>query len=643
MKKTLLALCLILAAVLFVGARTEWFDTLIVSGGYGSTGATITAGGAISTNGAIASDSTVTGSQLVSTVITGTAPITTPSTTKVTNLNADLLDGSEASAFMPAFGSQTAKSFYAAPNAIDGVPLFRAVAVSDIPTLNQNTTGSAAKWTTARTLAGNSVDGSANVAFPNKFVVQGTADAGLTGAQFLGALGTGIVKNTITTGVLSIAAVADFPTLNQDTTGTAANATMAAEAVKLDTARAINGTAFDGTAPITIGDNTANDITAPGSMYPVWVAAAGNSPTKISTTKLSFIPSTGILSATGFAGAVTGNVTGNVTGSSGSCTGLAATATALATSRAINGVGFNGTGPITVPVNNTNDTTLNASVYPLWTRQAGGNYIASVTTDDLYFNPFTGMLTVTGLTGPLTGTASNASQLLSKTWAAPAAIGTGTPAAITGTALAGTSLAITDYVGFNDTDYNTLIGYMTGDKIAVGAQFNTFVGYKAGEQATGTNAADSNTGVGYYALREITTGDSNVAVGNGAIDENTTGSYNIAIGSGAGHQNWTGNKNVVIGYKAMEMPTNNDNSTAVGTQALADNVGGDGNTVFGYYAGHYEIGANSFYVNNVDQTSTANDKAYSLLYGTFAGAAGSLVGQTLKVNGAFSATSIDGP
>lgn len=79
------------------------------------------------------------------------------------------------------------------------------------PTFNQNTSGSAAKWTTARNLAGNSVDGSGNVAFANKFVVQGTTDAGLTGAQFLGALGTGIVLNTTTTGVLSIAANTDLP------------------------------------------------------------------------------------------------------------------------------------------------------------------------------------------------------------------------------------------------------------------------------------------------------------------------------------------------------------------------------------------------------------------------------------------------
>lgn len=81
------------------------------------------------------------------------------------------------------------------------------------------------KWTTARLLAGNSVDGSANVAFPNKFLVQGTADSGLSGAQFMGALGTGIVKNTTTTGVQSIAVAGDFPTLNQNTTGNAATVT----------------------------------------------------------------------------------------------------------------------------------------------------------------------------------------------------------------------------------------------------------------------------------------------------------------------------------------------------------------------------------------------------------------------------------
>lgn len=86
-------------------------------------------------------------------------------------------------------------------------------ASNTFPTFNQNTTGSAAKWTAARLLAGNAADGSGDVSFANKFIAQGTSDSGLSGAQFLGALGTGLVKNTTSTGVLSIAVASDIAAL----------------------------------------------------------------------------------------------------------------------------------------------------------------------------------------------------------------------------------------------------------------------------------------------------------------------------------------------------------------------------------------------------------------------------------------------
>jgi hypothetical protein len=56
------------------------------------------------------------------------------------------------------------------------------------------------------------------------------------------ALITGILKSTTTTGALSIAVAADFPTLNQSTTGSAAT---------LTTPRAIYGNNFDGSAALT--------------------------------------------------------------------------------------------------------------------------------------------------------------------------------------------------------------------------------------------------------------------------------------------------------------------------------------------------------------------------------------------------------
>lgn len=66
--------------------------------------------------------------------------------------------------------SITAKFFFAAPNGAAGSPTFRAIVASDIPTLNQNTTGSAATLTTGRTIQTNlastsaaTFDGSANI------------------------------------------------------------------------------------------------------------------------------------------------------------------------------------------------------------------------------------------------------------------------------------------------------------------------------------------------------------------------------------------------------------------------------------------------------------------------------------------------
>lgn len=194
-----------------------------------------------------------------------------------------------------------------------GTPTSGDLSNCTFPTFNQNTTGSAAKWTTARNLAGNSVDGSANVAFANKFIVQGTTDAGLSAAQFLGALGTGIVKNTTTTGVLSIAVAGDFPTLNQNTTGSAAT---------LTTPRTIGGVSFDGSANITVASATggftvsggalalgANDLTMTGSL-----GATGARLTKGWFTDLQ-VTNTITGSVSGNAGTVTtnANLTGHVT------------------------------------------------------------------------------------------------------------------------------------------------------------------------------------------------------------------------------------------------------------------------------------------------------------------------------------------
>ncbi len=148
------------------------------------------------------------------------------------------------------------------------------------------------------------------------------------------------------------------------TTGNAATATA------LETARNIGGVSFNGTANIDLpGVNSAGNQNTSGTAaiattvtvadessdttcFPLFSTAATGDLAPKSGSNLTFNSSSGILTATGFAGALTGNVTGNVSGSSGSCTGNSATATSaatLTTARNIGGVSFNGSANINLP------------------------------------------------------------------------------------------------------------------------------------------------------------------------------------------------------------------------------------------------------------------------------------------------------
>jgi hypothetical protein len=85
------------------------------------------------------------------------------------------------------YASKTANYVLAAPNGSAGAPTFRTIVAADIPTLNQNTTGSAATLTTARNINGVSFNGSADITV--------TAAAGtLTGTE----LNSTVVTSSLT-------------------------------------------------------------------------------------------------------------------------------------------------------------------------------------------------------------------------------------------------------------------------------------------------------------------------------------------------------------------------------------------------------------------------------------------------------------
>lgn len=130
-----------------------------------------------------------------------------------------------------------------------------------------------------------------------------------------------------------------------------------------------------------------NDLNNTATVFPTFATITpGNNGLRTSNTKLSFVPSTGILTALGFSGPLTGNVTGTAT--------QAIDATNAANTEI------------------TNDFTTNGLHYPTFVAGISGNLPQKTSSTNLTFNPSTGILTAAGFSGNLAGnstTATNAS------------------------------------------------------------------------------------------------------------------------------------------------------------------------------------------------------------------------------------------
>ena len=106
------------------------------------------------------------------------------------------------------------------------------------------------------------------------------ATSGTDYAPGTSALATGILKSTTTTGALSIAVAADFPTLNQNTTGTASNVTGIVAIANGGT----NSTATPTSGGVGYGTGTAYGYTAAGTSGQVLKSNGSSAPTWASYT-----------------------------------------------------------------------------------------------------------------------------------------------------------------------------------------------------------------------------------------------------------------------------------------------------------------------------------------------------------------------
>ena len=228
----------------------------------------LTAGTGINTSGTYPSftitnsapDQTVALTQGGTTTITGTYPNFTISSadqfqgtvTSVTGTSPVASSGGATPAISLAasygdtqnpYASKTANYFLAAPNGSAGVPTFRAIVAADIPTLNQNTTGTASNVT-------------GTVAIANGGTGQTTATAAFD------ALAPSQTSNS-----------GKYLTTNGSTTSW---------------------------ATVTAGASISNDTSTASNLYPLFAAATSGTPTTIYTgnAKLLYKPSTGELQST---------------------------------------------------------------------------------------------------------------------------------------------------------------------------------------------------------------------------------------------------------------------------------------------------------------------------------------------------------
>jgi len=180
----------------------------------------------------------------------------------------------------------------------------------------------------------------------------------------------------------------------------------------------------------------------------------------------------------------------------------------------------------------------------------------------------------------------------------------------------------------DDGTSNTVFGYLAGDDLASGGNYNSFFGQNAGHE---NKLGDQNTAIGFQAMDSSYIDDtqdaltvnntfigtnagggtwvtaashSNVGIGNSVMDAAMNGALgNTAVGYGAGGSLTTGNNNVFIGRQSgdegVNFATGND-CTLVGAFTDTSGVASSNQIAIGYDC--QGISDNSVTLGNVNVT-----------------------------------------
>jgi len=334
-----------------------------------------------------------------------------------------------------------------------------------------------------------------------------------------------------------------------------------------------------------ITDNTSSTAT----WYPTIVSnTTGNLPQTTSSTKLSFVPSTGTLSANIFSGAAT-NIYGGALNqipyqTAANTTSFIAAPSSSGTALYWNGSAFSwtsiGGGVMVYPgagIPNSTGSAWGTS----YTTTGTGTIVA------LSVSPaFTGTITEAGynvVSQKDIGSAPN--QIPLNQYLGNMAYEDKAGVILTGDATVNT---LTVGLGGGQVSTNTSVGYQSLNKNTTG-NTNTSFGYQAGySNTTGQSGAFFGNQAGYNS-----TGNSNCAFGNAALFTTSSGANNTAMGFGVMYNNGIGSNNTAIGYHALLSNTTGNNNTAYGRDAGYGNASANANTIGtnNTYIGYQTVGS----------------------------------------------------
>lgn len=393
-------------------------------------------------------------------------------------------------------------------------------------------------------------------------------------------------------------------------------------ATKLTTPRTINGTAFDGTANITINaaDSTpripvsekgvANGVATldssgiilttqlpsyvddvleftnlagfpvTGETGKIYVANDTNKTYRWSGTAYIFITSGAVDSVAGKTGVVT-LAKADVGLANADNTADAAknvlSATKLTTARTINGTAFDGTANITI---NAVDSTKEPSIVAGTTAQ----YLRGDKTWQALDKTAVGLANVDN-TSDLNKPVSMATQTalnLKANLASPNLTGVPTaPTATVGTNT--TQIATTAFVLANNINIPHLLFNTTNKTIWNNGKGGDFRNLSYGSNSFESNSGGVlNTAIGNNTLKLSTTGAGNTALGDGSLSSLINGNSNIGVGYLSGSGITSGANNVCVGFASLSNITTGSNNTHIGYGGLSTGITtGWGNSIFG--------------------------------------------------------------